>query len=127
MQHTACGCMHAHAQVYRSEGLSGFWRGNMLNVLRTAPFKVRAGCARARARAAAGATACAWQAWHPSSHASMTHAMSSWAARGLGSYLLYFFLDSNKKNKILSHHPRREGEGITALGVAVMRCAAVTV
>ena len=26
-------------QVWRHEGLLGFWRGNGLNVLRTAPFK----------------------------------------------------------------------------------------
>jgi hypothetical protein len=30
--------------VWQREGLAGFWKGNGLNLLRTAPFKVRPRC-----------------------------------------------------------------------------------
>ena len=26
-------------EVWRTEGVAGFWRGNLINILRTAPFK----------------------------------------------------------------------------------------
>lgn len=32
------------AWVYEREGVAGFWKGNGLNLLRTAPFKVRLLC-----------------------------------------------------------------------------------
>ena len=26
-------------EVWRTEGIAGFWRGNLINIMRTAPFK----------------------------------------------------------------------------------------
>jgi solute carrier family 25 phosphate transporter 23/24/25/41 len=33
--------MQTALYVYEREGIAGFWKGNGLNLLRTAPFKVR--------------------------------------------------------------------------------------
>ena len=38
------GAVETARRVLRLEGLKGFWRGNGLNVLRTAPFRVSAAC-----------------------------------------------------------------------------------
>ncbi len=37
---STAGVGQAMLQVYHKEGIGGFWRGNALNLLRTAPFKV---------------------------------------------------------------------------------------
>jgi hypothetical protein len=36
--------MQTALYVYEREGIAGFWKGNGLNLLRTAPFKVRCWC-----------------------------------------------------------------------------------
>lgn len=42
LSNTVCGPMGACMEILRTEGVAGFWRGNLINIYRTAPFKV--GC-----------------------------------------------------------------------------------
>ena len=39
LQHTA-STMSVAKEILRRDGVAGFWRGNPLNLLRTAPYKV---------------------------------------------------------------------------------------
>lgn len=41
LKNSAGSAVKTAVQVFEKEGLAGFWKGNALNVLRTAPFKVR--------------------------------------------------------------------------------------
>jgi len=40
LRNTPHGPLEATMEVLQTEGLTGFWRGNLLNIIRTAPFKV---------------------------------------------------------------------------------------